>query len=98
MAWSTLEQLKALAAKTPAQKEALRREDSALCEKYPTQWVAFIDEWNGEELTRTVLVAAAGYGPFYEQVDKLPPDVRARLEVTRMPDPDVVEAPSVWLK
>jgi hypothetical protein len=96
MAWSTLEQLKALRAKTPAQKEALRRADYALCEKYPARWVAFTDEWKGEELVRTVLVAAAEVGPFYEQVDQLPPEVRARLQCTRIPDPDVYELRPEW--
>jgi hypothetical protein len=84
--------------KTPAQKEALRREDFALCEKYAGQHVAFIDEWNGEELVRTVLVAAVECEPFYEQVDKLSPDVRARLHCTRAPEPGVFEVPSVWLE
>jgi hypothetical protein len=91
MGWSTLEELKALTAKTPAQKDALLREDYALCEKYPARWVAFVDEWNGEELIRTVLVAAGEVGPFYERVDQLPPDVRARLRCTRIPDPNVYE-------
>jgi hypothetical protein len=98
MAWSTLEQLKALNAKTPAQKEALRREDLALCEKYPAQWVAFTDEWKGEELVRTVLVAAADVGPFYEQVDKLPPEVRSHVECTQIPDPNVLDVRPVWFE
>ncbi len=93
---ATLEQLKALNAKTPAQKEALKREDYALCEKYPGQHVAFIDEWNGEELVRTVLVAAAEVGPFQDQLKNLSPDVRGRIRLTRMPDPDVYELRPVW--
>jgi len=95
---ATLDQLKALTAKTPAQKDALRREDFALCDKYPGQWVAFIDEWNGEELIRTVLITGTEYGPFYEQVDKLSPEVRSRLDTTRTPEPGVFEVPSVWLE
>jgi hypothetical protein len=88
---TTLEQLKALTAKTPAQKEALRRADYELCEEYPGQHVAFIDEWNGEELVRTVLAAATDVGPFHEQVDKLSSEVRVRIHCTRLPDPDVIE-------
>jgi hypothetical protein len=88
---TTLEQLKALTAKTPAQKEALHRADYELCEKYPGQHLAFTDEWNGEELVRTVLAAATDVSPFYEQVGRLPPEVRARIHCTRLPDPGVIE-------
>jgi hypothetical protein len=99
MAWSTLEQLKALTAKiTPAQREAMRREYQSLCEKYPGQNVAYIDEWNGEELVRTVLVATVDCVDFHAQIAKLSPEVLAKLQQTLIPDPYFVDAPSVWLE
>lgn len=98
MSKTTLEQLKALTAKTPAQKDALHREDDALCGKYPKHHVAYIDAWNGEELTRTVVAAAVECGDFQAQLAKLPPDVRARCQLTHIPDPDMVDVPSVWFE
>lgn len=90
--------LRAPTYKTPAQVEALRRADYKLCDDYPGQWVAWTDDWNGEELVRTVLVTGTEYGPFYEHVDKFPPDMRSRIRCTRMPEPGVVEVPSAWLE
>src|SRR5262245_9664585 len=95
MAWSTLEQLKAaMRAKNPAQEEALRREDDALREKYPGRQVAYIDEWNDDELTRTIVIVEAEDGVFYEKLNKVPPEVRVRLRRTRILAPGQVSPES----
>jgi len=92
------EKLRAMTRKTPAQYAALQQAYDALCEKYPGQDVAFVDEWNGEELTRTVVVAALTCADFQKQLRELPADIRGRVEMTQVPDPNVVECPSVWFE
>ena len=62
MAWSTLEQLKALRA--AARKPAIDREDRILHQKYAGQYVAYTDDWNGDELVRTVVAATPDLAEF----------------------------------
>lgn len=95
---ATLEQLRALNRKTPAQKEALKQADYALCGKYPGQEVAFQDTWNGDELTRTVLFATADGAEFSRRLNEFPLEVRWRLGYMQVPEPGVVECPSVWFE
>lgn len=95
---SATEPTRTPAKKTLAQKEALRHADHKLCADHPGQHVAFVDEWNGEELTRTVLVATTDGGSFYEQFDRLPSDVRARAGYAEIPEPGAVDSPSAWLE
>lgn len=80
MAGSTLEQLKAWW--TPARKSARDREDRRIAEHYPKRYVAFVDEWDGEELVRTVVGAASDLADFVQLQLGLAPDVRQRLRVT----------------
>jgi hypothetical protein len=82
---------------TKAQGMARRRADLALDEKYAGHYVAYIDTWSGDELERTVVAAAAEVGEFHDKLDKLPPEVRERIELTHLPPADVIPAPSGWL-
>jgi hypothetical protein len=92
------EKLRAMNYKTPAQRAALQRAHDELCERYPGQDVAYIDEWNGEELTRTVVAAALTCADFHKQLRELPADLCNRVEMTQVPDPHVVDCPSVWFE
>lgn len=79
MAGSTIEQMKAWW--TPARKAAREREDRRIEEQYPEQYVAYLGDWNGEELVRTVLGAATDLGDFVRLQLALDPDVRRRLKI-----------------
>ena len=76
MAGSTVEQLKAWW--TPARKAARDREDRLIEQRYPEQYVAYVDDWNGEELVRTVLGTAHELEEFYQLQAALDPEVRER--------------------
>lgn len=80
MEWSTAEQLRAWW--TPAKKAARDREDRLLNEKYPGQYIAYTDDWRGEELTRTVVAVSADVVEFHRLTAALEPDVRRRLRLT----------------
>lgn len=77
MSWSTAEQLKAWW--TPARRAARDREERLLAERYPEQYVAYIDDWNGDELVRTVLGAAHDLDEFHRLQASLDPEVRKRV-------------------
>ena len=79
MAGSTPEQLKAWW--TPARKAARDREDRRIAEQYPEQYVAYLDDWNGEELIRTVLGTAHDLGEACRLQAALDPEVRKRAVV-----------------
>lgn len=78
MAGSTIEQLKAWW--TPARKAARAREDRRIEEQYPEQYVAYVDDWSGEELVRTVLGTAHDLDAFYRLQAALSPKVRERAK------------------
>lgn len=92
------EALRLINAKTPAQREALRRVDAALCERYPGHDVAFLDVWNGDQLVRLVVAASTDVADFHERLRWLSADIRSRVQMTRMSDPDVIDCPSVWFE
>jgi hypothetical protein len=97
MRWSTLEELKALRVRTVAQKAALREADSAMDEKYAGNYVAYIDTWTGDTLTREVVAVAVAAAEFHGKLAALSPDVRARVQLTQIPDADTFSVPSAWL-
>jgi hypothetical protein len=82
---------------TRARGLARRKADLAMDEKYAGNYVAYIDTWTGEELDRTVVAVAPGVAEFHDELAKLPPDVRKRVECTHLSPADVISAPSAWL-
>jgi hypothetical protein len=75
---------------TPAQREALLREDALIDATYPGEYVAYLDTWNGDELTRRVLAHAPDGETFVRQTSALDPQVLARAEMTRTSEPAAV--------
>jgi hypothetical protein len=73
---------------TPEQGAARRQADLALQDTYPGQYVAYIDNWAGGKLDRVVVARATETAEFQVELGKLPPDVRERVTMTLVPDPD----------
>ncbi len=82
---------------TPTQLAAIRREDQAMFEKYPGQYVAYLDDWNGVALTRTVVVTTADVAEFHRSLKALAPDIRKRVQMTLLPHADSFSATSAFL-
>lgn len=95
MEWSTLEQLKAW--NTPVRQASRVRAGRLLDEKYPGQYVAYTDAWDGEELVRTVVAAAPDLAEFQRLLAALDPDTRRRMTMTNVLPADQISAPSVDL-
>lgn len=91
------EALQLITAKTP-HREALRRVGAAMCERYPGHEVAFLDTWNGDELVRAVLLATTDGDVFFRWLNALAPDLRARIGYLQVPEPGVIDCPSVWFE
>jgi hypothetical protein len=72
---------------TPTQAAARRKADAELTVSHPGQYVAYLDNWAGDELTRVVLAASADWDGYQSQLAALPPDVRRRAEITEVRDP-----------
>lgn len=77
---------------TAARAEARRKADAALETSHPGQYVAYLDTWAGDELTRTVIAASANWDDYQAQLDGLAPEVRERVEITEVRDPSEPEA------
>lgn len=61
---------------------ARRKADQELLEKYPAGFhLAYIDEWHGDELTRTVVAAHADWVEYERQLAVLPAETRGRVTV-----------------
>jgi hypothetical protein len=73
---------------SPAQGAARWKADLALQDKYPGQYVAYVDNWTGDELDRVVVAFATGVREFHRRFDELPADVRERVSTSLVPDPD----------
>jgi hypothetical protein len=82
---------------TPAQVAALRAEQRRIDSTYPGQTVAYIDEWDGEVLRRTVVATAHGPAAFQQALAALDPETRRKAKMTRVPVPNVIDVPSVFL-
>ena len=74
----------------PAQVAASRREHAVLDAKYPGQHVAYIDTWDGDALSRTVVAASADVAEFHRALAALPPEVRSRVGLTRIPEANIL--------
>jgi hypothetical protein len=69
------------------------RETERIETTYPGEYVAFIDTWNGDELTRRVLAHAPDCETFYALMAAVDPELASRAGMTRVPGPNE----SVWL-
>lgn len=83
----------------PKRSAAERAEREVLVAKYPGQFVAYLDAWDGERLTRTVLAAAPSLSQFHAQLGGHPDYQARRTEVVvtqvRDPNDDAVLIPSL---
>jgi hypothetical protein len=73
---------------TAAQVTALDRAHQNLVRDYPNHYIAYRDEWDGEALTRTVVVAAPTFGEYMDKMEELPAEYCRTLRVTRVSSPD----------
>jgi hypothetical protein len=72
----------------PRRSAAEQAEYAALAEKYPGQFVAFLDTWDGEKLTREVIAAAESVAELHSQL-RARPDldaVRSVMTVAQIRD------------
>lgn len=83
---------------TAIQLKARQREDCVLDARYPGCYVAYLDTWNGDSLSRTVVVVAAEPTEFHRKIAELTADIRNQLQLTLTPDADeAISAPSITL-
>ena len=75
------------------QSLARQREERVLSEQYSGKYVAYVDDWSGSSLTRTVVGVASEPNEFQRLLANLPQDVRTRTQLTRIPDPDCISIP-----
>jgi hypothetical protein len=81
---------------TRTQHLARIREDQAMFDAYPGRYVAYIDNWEGETLTRSIVFVADGAEEYGRKEDELTPDVRDKIKVTLSPEADEeISDPSV---
>jgi hypothetical protein len=83
----------------PKRAAAEQAEREVLAAKYPGQFVAYLDEWDGQRLTRHVLAAAASLSEFHRLLGAHPdyPARRTEIVVTQIHDPtdDTILVPSL---
>lgn len=72
----------------PVRGRARQRADVALQDTHPGLYVAYLDNWTGDELERVVVASAAEISDVYAALTQLPPDARARVATTFVPDPN----------
>jgi hypothetical protein len=80
-----------------AQVASMRRAERAVDQAYPGQDVAYIEEWNGDEVEWRVVAAAPTVADFHDQLKALDPETRGRVQMTRIPPADVFEVRSTFL-
>jgi len=93
-ALAVIEQLRAQY--DPKRSAAERAEREVLVAKYPGQFVAYLDAWDGERLNRTVLAASRSIGEVHAQL-RARPDIEAirhTMSVTQIHDPEDDE---IWV-
>jgi hypothetical protein len=73
---------------TRTQHLARIREDQAMFDAYPGRYVAYIDNWEGETLTRTIVFVADGVEEYGRKYDELTQEVRDKIRVTLSPEAD----------
>ena len=64
------------------------REDQAMFDAYPGRYVAYIDNWVGDALTRTIVFVADGVEDYGRKYDELSQEVRDKIRVTLAPEAD----------
>jgi hypothetical protein len=83
---------------TRTQHLARIREDQAMFDAYPGRYVAYIDNWEGETLNRTIVFVADGVEDYGKKFHELTAEVREKIDITLTPDPDEgFSCPSVML-
>lgn len=73
---------------TAAQIAARDAAYQELVRTYPNHYVAYSDEWDGDELKRTVVVAAPTFDEYMDKMEALPAEFCEQLRVTRVSAPD----------
>ena len=73
---------------TAAQVAARDRAYQDLVRDYPNHYVAYLDEWDGDDLKRTVVVAAPTIGEYMDKMEAMTEDFCRRLGGTRTSSPD----------
>jgi hypothetical protein len=76
-----------------AQLASLRDEQRRIDETYPNHDVAYLDEWDGDILRRTVVAASPDLAEFQTLLRALDPAVRRKVILTRVPPADVIFMP-----
>ena len=88
----------------PERSAAEQAENDALVAKYPGQFVAYTDDWDGERLTRRVLATGRSSTDVHAQIDDAHYEaVRHKLTVREIEDPNDPEGGdlhvwSTWLE
>lgn len=72
----------------PARSAAIHRERGRLARLYPGHDVAYLEEWDGDELNCRVLFATRDLGEFVAQQRALPPEVFELMMVAYFDDSD----------
>jgi hypothetical protein len=75
------------------QLAALRGEQQRIDETYPDHDVAYLDEWDGDVLRRTVVAASRDLAEFQQLLKALDPVVRRKVSLTRVPPAGVIFLP-----
>src|SRR5262245_36104195 len=82
----------------PRRSAAEQAEYAILAAKYPGQFVAFLDSWDGERLTREVIAASPSLAEFHRLLKAYPGYEARRREITvtqiRDPDDNAINVPS----
>jgi hypothetical protein len=76
-----------------AQLVALRAENQRIDDTYPDHDVAYLDEWDGDVLRRTVVAASSDLDEFQKLLRALDPAVRRKVSVTRVPPAGMIFLP-----
>jgi hypothetical protein len=83
---------------TASQHAARLREDRVMDSAYPGCYVAYVDSWSGDVLSRTIVVVAADPSEFHSKIAQLSLDLRSQVQLTLVPDTDeAIAAPSITL-
>ena len=72
--------------------------DHEIHEKYPNQYVAYIDIWDGEELNRRILWTAGTSKEYARLIGQLDPEMRRKVTAIHTGEPDVLFAPVAFLE
>ncbi len=84
----------------PRRSAAEQTEYAVLAEKYPGHFVAFVDTWDGQHLTREVIAASPTLAEFHLLLKASPEYEARRREITvtqtRDPEDDAIDVPLVF--